>query len=149
MPFAKLQKQPGTYVLELGCRRAAEIRIGRRLSMRIQSGVYLYVGSALGPGGVRARVTHHARVAAAPRWHIDYLRRHAKLSRIWCAYDLDRHECDWATALQFGGGDIALPHFGASDCRCGGHLLFAPSRAAAERIVRTALQSVQLYEAVL
>jgi len=36
-------------------------------------GLYLYVGSARGPGGLRARIRRHLRRYKPKRWHIDYL----------------------------------------------------------------------------
>jgi len=65
--------RPGTYALLLYSASDAEIRVGRLGHMRLQSGFYVYVGSALGPGGVRARVRHHLLDSPRPHWHIDYL----------------------------------------------------------------------------
>jgi Uri superfamily endonuclease len=33
--------------------------------LQLQRGFYVYVGSALGPGGVRARVAHHQKSVTA------------------------------------------------------------------------------------
>ena len=48
-------------------------------------GKWYYVGSALEPGGLRVRIAHHARIAARPHWHIDYLRRHTPLTGVCTA----------------------------------------------------------------
>jgi len=37
-------------------------------------GYYIYIGSAFGPGGVRARMLRHLRADKPKHWHIDYLR---------------------------------------------------------------------------
>src|SRR5208337_3227365 len=71
---ASLEALPGTYALLLSTASDAEIRVGRLGDMRLQSGFYVYVGSALGPGGVRARVNHHMRASPRHHWHIDYVR---------------------------------------------------------------------------
>ena len=42
---------------------------------RLQAGVYAYVGSGLGPGGVGARLGRHLRRAGRPWWHVDHLVR--------------------------------------------------------------------------
>ncbi len=55
----------------------AFVRIGRRGELRLQPGFYIYLGSALGPGGVRARLALHFRPCTRPHWHLDYLRAHA------------------------------------------------------------------------
>ena len=64
----------GVYALILKCGRDATIRAGSRLSVSVRSGeILVYVGSALGPGGLRARVGRHLRRDKRVRWHIDYL----------------------------------------------------------------------------
>ena len=44
----------------------AVIRVGRLDGLRLQPDFYVYAGSALGPGGVRAHLAHHMRLASAP-----------------------------------------------------------------------------------
>jgi len=68
---ATLEARPGTYAVLLSSDSDDEISVGRLGDMRLQSGVYLYVGSAFGPGGVRARVNHHLHASSRPHWHID------------------------------------------------------------------------------
>ena len=92
-------------------------------SLALRPGWYVYVGSAFGSGGVRARLAHHRKLAARPHWHIDYLRLHAALRRVWYTYDPRRREHEWASVLlQLPGAEAALSGFGASDCRCASHL---------------------------
>ena len=93
--------------------------------MRLQPGYYLYLGSALGPGGLRARIAHHQKPSFRPHWHIDYLRAHTRLERIWYSYGAQRREHLWAEAMQAAPGASApLRGFGASDCACESHLFF-------------------------
>ncbi|MAE60377.1 MAG: hypothetical protein CMJ49_03370, partial [Planctomycetaceae bacterium] len=63
----------GTYalVMRVGARRG--MRIGALGWIDIEVGHYVYVGSALGPGGVGARIAHHLGACVRPHWHIDYL----------------------------------------------------------------------------
>jgi Uri superfamily endonuclease len=58
------------------------------------------------------------------RWHVDRLTRLAPpVGAIVWPWEPGR-ECALADALQKTGlGQIALDHFGASDCHCAGHLL--------------------------
>ena len=51
----------GTYALVLRSDVSAATEIGRWGRLTIRPGYYVYVGSALGPGGVRARVSRHCR----------------------------------------------------------------------------------------
>ena len=41
--------------------------------LTLAAGQYAYVGSAHGPGGLRARVGRHLRAEKPLHWHIDYL----------------------------------------------------------------------------
>ena len=120
-----IKPEPGTYALIFSCASNACIQIGRLGTMPLQRGYYVYVGSALGPGGLRARIAHHQKLSAQPHWHVDYLRAHTKLHAVWLNYDGKRHEHEWARAMQEErGATIPLPRFGASDCRCASHLYF-------------------------
>ncbi len=45
----------------------------------LEEGLYAYVGSAWGPGGLYARTRRHLlRTFSKPRWHIDYLTSNGK-----------------------------------------------------------------------
>jgi Uri superfamily endonuclease len=120
-----IEPKPGTYALILSCATNVCIQIGRLGTMQLERGCYVYVGSALGPGGLRARIAHHQKLSTRPHWHIDYLRTHTRLYSVWLRYDGRRHEHQWARAIQkANGATIPLPGFGASDCGCPSHLYF-------------------------
>lgn len=124
-----LSPQRGTYAVILACSRTALARIGKLGRMELRPGFYAYVGSALGPGGVRARLHHHLRIAARPHWHIDYLRAFCDVVEVWVSCDPGRQEHVWAKAI--GGlptADVPMPGFGASDCKCAAHLFWLPRR---------------------
>ena len=124
-----LQSQPGTYALILSSASDELVQIGRLGQLHVRAGFYVYVGSAFGPGGVRARLAHHCRPAARPHWHIDYLRVAAHIITIWYTYDTLRREHQWAEVLQrTRGASIPLQRFGASDCTCASHLYFLSTR---------------------
>ena len=65
----------GTYALLLAVERRRRITVGRLGALAAAAGCYVYIGSAFGPGGRRARLRHHLGVAQRLHWHIDYLRR--------------------------------------------------------------------------
>lgn len=93
--------------------------------MPIEVGFYLYVGSAFGPGGLRARVGRHLGGQGALRWHIDYLRRVTQPVEAWFCVGSPSCEHAWALALAAAAPySMALARFGASDCRCPSHLFF-------------------------
>ena len=115
---------PGTYALLLRSDRRAKVRIGRWGRLDIGPGHYIYVGSALGPGGVRARVSRHCRGVKSRHWHIDYLRAFAKPVAVCCSYDPARLEHRWAKILETMADMAPILGFGCSDCRCTSHLFF-------------------------
>jgi Uri superfamily endonuclease len=124
-----IQPKPGTYALILSCASTARIQIGRLGTMQLQRGYYVYLGSALGPGGLRARLAHHLKVSLRPHWHIDYLRAHTRLHSVWLIYGRRRREHEWARAMQkMKDAMIPFPRFGASDCTCPSHLYFFKRR---------------------
>lgn len=105
--------------------RSGSIQVGRLGQLRLAPGIYLYVGSALGPGGVRARVDRHLRVSKRLHWHIDYLLPAARPSLLFFVYSEQRLEHRWAGQLcKQLQVEIPLAGFGASDCACPAHLIF-------------------------
>lgn len=121
----------GTYVLALWLDRTSRITVGRLGEYTFPAGWLLYVGSALGPGGLAARLGRHQRRFASgkrPHWHVDYVREQAVWGGAWARRSGQRLECDWAAALsQRPGARIVVPGLGASDCRCPGHLVHLPA----------------------
>jgi Uri superfamily endonuclease len=121
----------GTYLLILHVDAdLTDLAIGRLGHAHFAPGYYLYIGSALGPGGIPARLAYHERrVKARPHWHIDYLRAHARLVEAWGVGTLVKVECCWVRALASAPAiSIPVPRFGASDNGCPSHLLYAPRR---------------------
>jgi Uri superfamily endonuclease len=119
--------EPGTYVLALWLDAPQRISVGRLGEIEFPAGWYLYVGSALGPGGLQARLArHHQRLGMGKRlhWHVDYVREWAAWHGAWTRTSQQRLECDWLATLRgLPGAEIVAPGFGASDCRCPAHLL--------------------------
>ena len=138
---------PGTYLLLMACDQRTDLQIGSLGRLVTKPGYYLYVGSAFGPGGIRARVRHHLGVARRPHWHIDYLRAAAGLVQAWYSAG-ERCEHEWARALiQSGLLQVPLKGFGSSDCRCFAHLFYSkqkPARVTIENLVHHNLSAVDL-----
>jgi len=128
--------RPGTYILWLYLPAGRVMNIGQLGMFSLPAGYYAYVGSARGAGGVRARVERHLRLEKRTRWHIDYLLPAAVVQAVWAGFDARQGECEWAERLvQRGSARRIVPGFGASDCRCAGHLLYwrrPPDRSALE-----------------
>jgi len=123
----------GTYALVLHLEGGEEITIGKLGTFSFPAGCYLYVGSALGPGGLDARLARHRPSTSSGQrrcdkklhWHIDYLLEHAQLVEVWSAVSTARLECLWAQAArQLPGSETPVPGFGSSDCCCPSHLIY-------------------------
>jgi Uri superfamily endonuclease len=142
--------QPGNYVLFLWMDEIHRLMIGRLGFFEFPVGCYMYCGSALGPGGLRARINHHINGTAQPIWHLDYLRPYTR--RIGCAYSIthNRLECVWREELsKMEGARFPVPGFGAADCRsgCSAHLIFLPRRPDRQEILKIFKNySIQLVE---
>ena len=134
---------PGTYVLILHLPAAATIAVGALGTLRFPPGYYAYAGSALGPGGLAARVERHIAATRKRHWHVDSLREWARPFALWYATGAERRECTWARALTgLPGASIPAAGFGSSDCRCAAHLVRfsqAPGRTELERACGVAL----------
>ncbi len=114
----------GTYLLWLHLPAARRITVGRLGAFDFAAGFYGYVGSAMGPGGLAARLGRHLQGSSRRRWHIDYLRCAADPVAAWVCVSPQVQEHDWAAALAaMEGAWLPAPRFGASDCRCPAHLV--------------------------
>ncbi|MHC4367334.1 MAG: GIY-YIG nuclease family protein [Planctomycetota bacterium] len=121
--LAKRHLESGVYIAIFRLARAQSISVGKLGQFYLRQGVYFYAGSA--QRNLPARLERHSSKAKPVRWHIDYLSAQAEmLGAITIAGSRER-ECELAEELA-GMFELAAPGFGASDCRCGGHLFYAP-----------------------
>jgi Uri superfamily endonuclease len=127
----ELPASSGSYALRLRLAAPTHLAVGCLGQFDFPAGDYLYLGSACGPGGVRARLLHHTRPVACPHWHLDWLRAYAILAAGWYVIGPGRLECAWSQAFHaLPGVSVPAPGFGAADCRlgCPAHLLLLPAR---------------------
>ena len=138
-----MNSKPGTYALVLRSDASTLARIGRWGRLNIRSGYYIYVGSALGPGGVLARVSRHCRERKSKHWHIDYLREFAIIEFVWYRHSPVRLEHYWAKAVAKLNETEPVKGFGCSDCRCESHLFFSVSEPRLDRFAAAVRSSVK------
>ena len=130
-----ISAEAGSYLLWLHLPQSKILTVGKLGSFTFPEGDYAYLGSARGPGGLRARLGRHLRGNGKTRWHIDYLRAAAHLR----GYGFVIHrrgmmcrapmECDWSQKLAaLPKSRIVALGFGASDCNlgCATHLICFP-----------------------
>ncbi|MGQ9626945.1 MAG: GIY-YIG nuclease family protein [Anaerolineae bacterium] len=125
----------GTYALLLYLEHESEIAIGRLGVFLFPDGYYIYIGSALGKGGLRARLVRHLRREKKRHWHIDYFLEFASCLGWWIRPHGERDEppgraeCLWAQEVaSLPGAHVPAPGFGSSDCLCRTHLFHLQQR---------------------
>lgn len=140
-----MNSQTGTYALILRSRSTATVQVGRWARIGIHPGYYVYVGSAFGPGGVRARVLRHCRKHKRRHWHVDHLS--ALLSPVcaWYCHASARLEHRWANAFAQMHGFTAVPGFGCSDCACHSHLFHTRSEPCRDVLAQSAGYAVEAW----
>ncbi len=111
----------GTYLIVMSFDRGRTIPVGRLGPVHFKKGHYVYVGSAFGPGGLKARLNHHLSPKTKQHWHMDYLDLPARQIRVSDHETKLEHE--WAQKLSQSAGEI-VPGFGCSDCSCPSHLFY-------------------------
>lgn len=117
----------GAYVLQIRLKEDLQLDLASLKYPLLETGLYLYCGSANGPGGIRARVKRHVKRDKKPHWHVD---------RLTIAYGVEAFctfeggcECDLvAHLLKQKFTHIPLIGLGSSDCKsCRAHLVEIPA----------------------
>jgi len=114
--------ESGIYIAVFDLTERCQIQVGKLGCFWFDAGFYLYAGSA--QRTLRTRLERHARKDKSLRWHVDYLSSEATMIGAMMVPGPREQECRLAREL----GKVytlAVPRFGASDCRCAGHLFYA------------------------
>ena len=114
--------EAGAYAMLIALAAPLAVKAGAK-SASLAPGLYLYCGSARGPGGLAARIARHMRQEKRAHWHVDQLTRAGQALGAFVFPGGD--ECAVNAALaEF---PTPLEGFGSSDCRiCRSHLRFWP-----------------------
>lgn len=135
----------GIYTLIISIKTPLRLRVGRLGLLSFPKGLYLYTGSALGPGGLDRRVGRHQHGTGHKFWHIDYLlaSKGVSVGLAIIAHTCERMECGINRSLEAVGNSQAKG-FGSSDCieSCASHLLKSEERSVA--VLRKAVFDVYL-----
>ena len=113
----------GVYIAVFHLAKARSVSVGKLGRFYFRPGVYFYAGSA--QRNLSARLERHGKKSKPLRWHIDYLSVRADMLGAIVVAGPRQRECELAKELA-GMFESAAPGFGASDCRCAGHLFYAP-----------------------
>ena len=124
-----------TYLLFLSNTKSQKINIGKQGDFLFPSGLFVYVGSAFGSGGLRGRISHHLRINRKCHWNIDSLLQKMSVGQVLYTENPNRLEHEWAMLLErIPELSILMKRFGASDCQCASHLFHIRSKFGRIRI---------------
>jgi Uri superfamily endonuclease len=127
----------GTYILLVELASPVVIVVGKIGSIPFEMGVYAYVGSAFGPGGLAARLHRYIVGPRKIHWHIDHLLERAEVIGTLHKADPERRECHWARWIG-SRAKTRVRGFGSSDCRCESHLFLVGAAKSSEDLVAAA-----------
>lgn len=100
---------------------------GRFEGFEFRQGYHVYVGSAMGSGGLK-RLKRHVLLSLTkdkrPRWHVDQLLMSSNFDLVCVVYSLANGptECQLAEKLNKAMNGNNIRSFGSSDCNCPSHL---------------------------
>jgi Uri superfamily endonuclease len=104
---------------------ACRVRVGALGEIAFRKGWHVYVGSALGSGGL-ARLERHIALSCTrdkrPKWHVDWLSTSPSFSLRHTLHAVTEERLECRLAETIGGSNI--PGFGCSDCACPSHLFY-------------------------
>ena len=117
----------GTYLLFLTVNNDFQTKIGSLGIMEFKSGIYVYIGSALGSGGLRGRINRHLSDEKKIFWHIDYFLKDSNVlvSALAWIESSEKLECQIINSIMNNESNmlILIPKFGSSDSKCKSHLI--------------------------
>jgi Uri superfamily endonuclease len=148
-----LPEKPGVYALHLKVPKDTNLQVGQLGEYYLLAGDYWYTGSAHGPGGLRARLGRHLAGTGKIHWHIDCLRRIAKVETFFLLVEDQEQrsasglsiECVWSQALaKLSDAEIPVRGFGSSDCRagCQAHLIKLTGNHREALVYETLIQAI-------
>lgn len=112
----------GVYILKIKLEEEKEIKIGALGLQTFRPGYYFYAGTA--QKNFEARIKRHYSQSKNFHWHIDYFLDQANLKKDFSFKLPAVGECFLAHVLIKAGGLTPIEGFGASDCKCGSHLIY-------------------------
>lgn len=128
-------RQKGAYILVLELRKDISLNIKALGKVQLAKGMYAYVGSAWGPGGLKARICRHIKKRKKLFWHIDYLTQLDVVEPLVAILFLEQKiESKLAELLsQYFSG---IPRFGSTDTKDFSHLFLIDNLEKLLRILR-------------
>ncbi len=142
-----LPARPGCYIVVLEVSGEVPVE-AKTIKVTVTRGVYVYIGSGGGPGGLRARILRHLKRRKRIWWHIDRLTASSSVRVVGAVY-CEAPECRSAGEASIaeclsGKGYIPVRRFGSTDDpRSESHLYRAPSSLGLEDVLCDALHCIK------
>jgi len=134
----------GIYTLVVGASVDLVVRTNK-MSFNLPKGLYLYVGSAMGPSNqsLELRIARHLRKRKKSFWHIDYLLKMRKVLVRGVVYSQSKKklECRLASQLETQLNGTPIVGFGCSDCRCISHLFLVTGETRLENMFKNIVKA--------
>jgi len=128
---------------ELKSSLSVTLRSGR--SLRLGCGVYFYVGSAFGPGGVYSRLSRHLKREKRRHWHIDFITTSQPFYPV-SALVIPELPVECLLASTLSDLSVPVPNFGSSDCSCPSHLFLAKNPQGVKETVLKTFHGAKILE---
>ena len=120
------QELKGTYLLFLKINKPLRVEI-RNKEILLDSGFYIYVGSAYGEGGLSSRIHRHLRKEKKLHWHIDQIttKDSCQFHGV-AAFPNEKSECELSNLISKFEKVKSIKNFGNSDCQknCKSHFFY-------------------------
>jgi Uri superfamily endonuclease len=110
----------GTYCIVFSIDNISlEVRSGKKFLLK--KGIYLYVGSAFGSGGLKKRIQRHLKKDKKKHWHLDFVstQESFRAFEIWI---MENKKLECLLAEFISKTEKPVFGFGSSDCKCLSHL---------------------------
>jgi Uri superfamily endonuclease len=115
----------GSYRLHIHISKEIEIKIGKLGTFSLETGNYIYTGSAM--RNLCQRIQRHLSKNKKIKWHIDYLlaNENVNIYKVEIFPSKEREECQKnQEIMKYPGVIVPIKGFGASDCKiCESHLI--------------------------
>jgi len=134
----------GAYVLVLKLNSNKKIRVGSLGFVEFKKGFYCYVGSATGKTKLENRCRRHLKKNKKMRWHVDYLRKKARIVKIYAFPGNKKEECSMAKLI-LKVADELIPKFGCSDCKCASHLFYFKNKNSLSKLSSIFSRGIRIY----
>jgi sugar fermentation stimulation protein A len=134
----------GAYVLVIELKSKKSITVGSLGRIEFKKGFYCYVGSAIGNATIENRCKRHLKKNKKMKWHVDYLRKKAKIIGIFAIPSKKKIECEIAKEIS-KKADNFIPRFGSSDCNCKSHLFYFKDKSSLSRLSPIFSRGIQIY----